>query len=59
MEIRDNAAIYHVDGVVDQIESTGALAIFLSPYSPDRNPIEEAFSKPKMTFKVSEELLII
>ena len=57
--ILDNAAIHHVDGVVDLIESTGALAVFLPPYSPDLNPIEEAFSKLKSTLKANEELLDI
>ena len=55
--ILDNASIHHVDGIVDLIESTGALAIFLPPYSPDLNPIEEAFSKLKSTLKANEELL--
>jgi len=55
--VLDNAAIHHVDGVVDLIESTGALAIFLPPYSPDLNPIEEAFSKLKIMLKANEELL--
>ena len=55
--ILDNASIHHADGIVDLIESTGALAIFLPPYSPDLNPIEEAFSKLKSTLKANEELL--
>ncbi len=56
--ILDNASIHHVDGVVDLIESTGALVVFLPPYSPDLNPIEEAFSKLKSTLKANETLLI-
>lgn len=55
--VLDNAAIHHVDGVVDLIESTGALVIFLPPYSPDLNAIEEAFSKLKIILKANEELL--
>ena len=43
----DNASIHHVDGVVDLIESTGALVVFLPPL----DPIEEAFSKLKSTLK--------
>jgi len=39
--ILDNAPIHHCDGTVGLIESTGALVIFLPPYSPDLNPIEE------------------
>lgn len=55
--ILDNASIDHVNGVVDLIELTGALVIFLPPYNPDLNPIEEAFSKLKHTFKANEGLL--
>ena len=33
--------------VVDLISAAGALVRFLPPYSPDLNPIEEAFSKVK------------
>lgn len=45
--VMDNAAIHHVQNVVELIESTGAMVEFLPPYSPDLNPIEEAFSKVK------------
>ena len=43
----DNASIHHVDDVVHAIQSVGALVHFLPPYSPDLNPIEEAFVKLK------------
>ena len=33
--ILDNASIHHCDGIMKLIESTGALVIFLPPYSPD------------------------
>ena len=39
------------------IESTGALVVFLPPYSPDLNAIEEAFFK--ITLKANEALLNI
>ena len=55
--IMDNASIHHAHGIVDLIESTGALVIFLPPCSPDLNPIEEAFSKVKSTLKANETLL--
>ncbi len=35
-----HAIMHHANGVVDLIESTGALVHFLPPYSPDLNPIE-------------------
>ena len=41
--ILDNAAIHHVESAINLIEETGALAIFLPPYSPDLMPIEERF----------------
>ena len=43
----DNASILHVDEVVELLHSLGATVLFLPPYSPDYNPIEEAFSKVK------------
>lgn len=45
--IADNAAIHHTQIVVDAINATGALLIFLPPYSPDMMPCEELFSKIK------------
>ena len=57
--ILDNASIHHIDGVVDLIESTGALVVFLPPYSPDLNAIEEAFSKLKITLRANEAILDI
>ena len=49
--VLDNASIHHVDGIVSMIESVGALVLFLPPYSPDYNPIEELFSKLKAVVK--------
>ena len=43
----DNCSIHHVQGIKTMIEEVGALLLFLPPYSPDLNPIEEAFSKVK------------
>ena len=43
----DNASIHHMSAVIDLITAAGALVRFLPPYSPDLNPIEEAFSKVK------------
>lgn len=52
--VLDNASIHHVDEVVDAIQSVGALVHFLPPYSPDLNPIEEAFSKVKGYLKAND-----
>lgn len=43
--VLDNASIHLVPEVESLIEETGAIAIYLPPYSPDLNPIEECFSK--------------
>ena len=36
------------------IQEVGALVHFLPPYSPDYNPIEEAFSKVKANLKAMD-----
>ena len=46
--VMDNCSIHHVDETVKMIPEVGALILFLPPYSPDHNPIEEAFSKVKL-----------
>ena len=45
--VMDNCSIHHVAPVVEMVHQLGALVHFLPPYSPDYNPIEEAFSKVK------------
>ena len=55
--ILDNASIHHTGQAVKAIEETGALIHFLPPYSPDFNPIEEAFSKVKTAMKLLEETM--
>ena len=45
--VMDNCSIHHVAPVVEMVHEVGALVHFLPPYSPDFNPIEEAFSKVK------------
>jgi transposase len=45
--IMDNLASHKVAGVRDAIEATGATLLYLPPYSPDLNPIEQAFAKMK------------
>ena len=43
----DNAAIHHTREVVNAINASGALLVFLPPYSPDFMPCEELFSQAK------------
>lgn len=52
--IMDNASIHHQSTIVDAIQNSGALLHFLSPYSPDFNPIELTFSKVKSVLKQNE-----
>ena len=43
--IMDNLAAHKVAGVSRAIEACGAKLLYLPPYSPDLNPIENAFAK--------------
>ena len=53
----DNCSIHHVAEVKDLIEDGGILVLFLPPYSPDYNPIEELFSYLKYYLKEHEDLI--
>ena len=52
--ILDNASIHHINGVVKALESIRVMVHYLPPYSPDINPIEEAFSKLKADLKAND-----
>jgi transposase len=45
--IMDNLAAHKVAGVSQAIAACGATLLYLPPYSPDLNPIENAFAKFK------------
>jgi transposase len=45
--IMDNLRSHKVAGVREAIEGAGAKLMFIPPYSPDLNPIEQAFAKLK------------
>jgi transposase len=45
--IMDNFSVHKVVGIRELIESKGAQLIYLPPYSPDFNPIENCWSKLK------------
>lgn len=47
MVIADNLSSHKVAGVSEAIETVGARLIYLPPYSPDLNPIEQLFAKLK------------
>ena len=45
--VLDNLSSHKVAGVKEAIVSVGAKVVYLPPYSPDFNPIENVFSKLK------------
>lgn len=45
--ILDNLSSHKSEAVREAIEATGAELLFLPPYSPDLNPIEQVFAKIK------------
>ena len=45
--IMDNLASHKVAGARKAIKAAGAYLLYLPPYSPDLNPIEQAFAKLK------------
>lgn len=55
--VMDNCSIHHVAEVKDLLQEAGIVLLFLPPYSPDLNPIEEAFSYVKNYLRKHDELL--
>jgi transposase len=49
--IMDNLSSHRSAAAIREIEAAGARAIYLPPYSPDLNPIENIFSKVKQLFR--------
>jgi len=49
--IMDNLGSHKVAGIREAIEARGASLIYLPPYSPDLNPIEQAFAKLKASLR--------
>lgn len=45
--IMDNLRAHKVEGVRERIEARGARLVYLPPYSPDFNPIEQVWAKVK------------
>ena len=52
--VMDNLSSHKVAGVKEAIESVGAKVLYLPPYSPDFNPIENVFSKLKTLVRKSK-----
>jgi transposase len=53
--IMDNLGSHKGAGVRAAIEAAGARLLYLPPYSPDFNPIENAFSKLKALLRKAAE----
>lgn len=49
--ILDNLATHKVQGIREAIEASGARLLYLPPYSPDFNPIENMWSKIKQILR--------
>jgi transposase len=49
--IMDNVGVHKVAGVRAAIEARGGILLYLPPYSPDLNPIEQFFSKLKAVLR--------
>jgi transposase len=52
--IMDNLATHKVQGVAEAITAAGARLLYLPPYSPDFNPIENMWSKIKQSLRSSD-----
>lgn len=53
--IMDNLSAHKVDGVRDAIEGVAARVVYLPPYSPDLNPIEQVFAKLRRLLQSAAE----
>ena len=53
--VMDNLAAHKVAGVAEAIRAAGASPLYLPPYSPDLNPIEQVFAKLKALLRKAAE----
>jgi transposase len=53
--VLDNLAAHKVDGVRQALAAAGASILYLPPYSPDLNPIEQLFAKLKALLRKAAE----
>jgi transposase len=52
--VLDNLAAHKVAGVEEAIRGVGASLLYLPPYSPDLNPIEQLFAKLKALLRKAD-----
>jgi transposase len=53
--VADNLGSHKVAGVQQAIEAVGARIVYLPPYSPDLNPIEQVFAKLKTLLRKAQK----
>ena len=53
--VLDNLSAHKVPGIRQAIEVAGARLLYLPPYSPDFNPIEQLFAKLKALLRKAAE----
>jgi transposase len=51
--VMDNLSSHKVAGIREAIEKPGAVLLYLPPYSPDLNPIEQVFAKLKARLRTA------
>ena len=56
--VMDNASVHHYEEVADIITGVGSIVRFLPPYSPELNPIENAFSKVRAFLRASDSVYL-
>jgi transposase len=49
--VMDNASIHHIEWIEQMYRDASVKLVYLPPYSPDLNPIEEFFTKLKAFIK--------
>jgi transposase len=54
MVVMDNLSAHKTEEVRELVEEAGCELLYLPPYPPDLNPIEEAFSKIKGILRKAE-----
>ena len=53
--VLDNLSAHKVPGIREAVEAAGAKLLYLPPYSPDFNPIEQLFAKLKALLRKAAE----
>jgi transposase len=52
--VMDNLSAHKVEGVREAIEAAGAKLLYLPPYSPDFNPIEQCWAQLKQRLRTAK-----